>query len=252
MKLLLRIVLMVVFFTGALNTKGQLTIRKTSLDLDYRMLDDKSLTSLPRLSFNPYLGYFINLYKPGSGSDMNVQSTSKLFFGIGLNNRGIIYKNEDGDKYKHRANGLDFFLSYDVDWGGKLSFLSSSLGYGITNNLHYKEKYFKNSMIKNKKLLVQEYDSDRLNKYVPYVKLEMKALGFKFYATYNFRSFLNTDFEQEVDGVLVKPYAHLGMSEFSFGVDLAPVAVGAVAAGGALILISGMKGFFDFLNGLGS
>jgi hypothetical protein len=127
-----------------------------------------------------------------------------LFTGLDVRNLGFIWKNDVGDKWKHRVYSLGLPIGFKL--GNLKSGMFFYAGYQIEWAFNYKEKHFFNDSNKIKNVY---WFTDRVNIWQSSVLAGVNfpfGLNLKF--KYYFTNLLNSDYEEfNQQGEKVKPYA---------------------------------------------
>ena len=152
--------------------------------------------------------------------NFDLNKTVGFFVGLDLRNLGFIYKNDKGQKWKHRVYALG------IPVGIKLGNLKSGMffyaGGQIEYAFNYKEKYFLNDSKESKNVY---WFTDRVNIFQGSVLAGVNfPYGFNIKFKYYFTDLLNTDFEAfDENGNKVKPYESFSSSQifyFSFSINM--------------------------------
>ena len=152
--------------------------------------------------------------------NFDLNKTVGFFVGIDLRNLGFIYKNDKGEKWKHRVYALG------VPVGIKLGNLKSGLffyaGGQIEYAFNYKQKYFKNGTKEEKNVY---WFTDRVNIFQTSVLFGVNfPYGFNIKFKYYFTDLLNQDYEAfNENGEKYKPYGSFSKSQifyFSFSINM--------------------------------
>jgi len=136
-----------------------------------------------------------------------------FFTGIDMRNLGFIWKNDKGEKWKHRVYTLG--LPVGIKLGNLKSGMFVYAGYQIEYAFNYKEKYFLNGSKKTKDVY---WFTNRVNVWQSSVLLGLNFPGganlkFKYYLT----DLLDNEYEEfNEDGVKVKPYAAFNKSQIFY------------------------------------
>jgi hypothetical protein len=127
-----------------------------------------------------------------------------LFIGLDVRNLGFIWKNDFGQKWKHRVYTLG--LPVGIKLGNLRSGMFFYAGGQIEYAFNYKEKYFLNNSKQAKNVY---WFTDRINIWQPSVLVGINfpfGLNIKF--KYYFIDLLNPDYEEfNEQGEKYKPYA---------------------------------------------
>jgi len=143
-----------------------------------------------------------------------------LFVGFDMRNLGFIWKDDKGQKWKHRV------YTIGVPVGFKLGNLKSGMffyaGGQIEYAFNYKEKYFLNDSKEDKNVY---WFTDRVNIFQTSVLLGVNfPYGFNIKFKYYFTDLLNQDYEAfDENGNKYKPYEAFTKSQifyFSFSINM--------------------------------
>jgi len=175
-------------------------------------LDGVKLKNTPRVSWR--IPYYDEVKK------LNKYGTILLLGGVALKNEGVIFT-RDNDRYKYRTLALGADLSVRFVIKKKIWL---SLAGGIDYNFHFKEKVFLEGERKNKEVILQDWFSERANRFNYFSRLTVgykrKILVYSVFAEYYFLNFLNTNFSETKDGALVEPYKGFNISRFNIGITI--------------------------------
>ena len=135
-----------------------------------------------------------------------------VFVGLDLKNLGFIWKNDIGEKWKHRVYALG--VPVGIKLGNLKTGMFVYLGGQIEYAFNYKEKYFLNGSKQDKDVY---WFTNRVNVFQASVLLGINFpfgtnIKFKYYLT----DLLNTDYEEFQDGVKVKPYQKFQSSQIFY------------------------------------
>ena len=169
-------------------------------------LNGKLLQNIPRYSWNlPFYHDYVSLDK---------KEKVRIINGVLLKNGGVIF-NRDGDRFKYRniSIGTDLGFLFTI----KEKFILFMTG-GVDYNFHYKEKVFRDEKRSKKEVLLTEWSSNRVNRFVPFVKV---GFGFKdsyyIYFEYFLKGMMNTSYIESVNGVNIRLYEGLEITRFNIG-----------------------------------
>lgn len=140
-----------------------------------------------------------------------------LFTGLGLKNVGWIEKNDDSTT-KRRLYSLGIPLGFKLGDLQKRHY--GFLGGGIDIPVNYREKRFIN---RGDKYKFNEFWSDRTDPVMPYLFAGVSfGLGAVLKVQYYPGNFFNTDYQEDYNGMTVKPYQgyRVNMLYFSLGFDI--------------------------------
>lgn len=165
----------------------------------------ESIGIVPRISWS--LPVYSNFSKLGEQTGI----LSKF----GFRNGGFIY-NQGENRFKHR----------NISFGGELNFgfLAKKMliyaGYGLEYNFHYKHKVFVNKERSKKEIIHNEWGSARVNPIGHYATVGiLLPNGIFLYGNYYFNQFFNQSFEENINGVVSKPYENLSVNRFDIGIS---------------------------------
>lgn len=169
--------------------------------------DGASLSNIPRFSWMIPLSYEIAEVSEGF-----------LFNGgVLLKNDGVIFE-ENGDRFKYRVISIGPEIGFMANLGKSKLVLSGDYGFDFA--LHYKEKVFPNGERSDKEILTREWFSDRPNRLNHYVRVGVGTEnGLYMFGQFYFREFLNTGFQETINGVTTQPYEGLVIQRFHLGIS---------------------------------
>lgn len=146
-----------------------------------------------------------------------VSETFSFNGGILLKNDGVIF-DEDGDRFKFRVISIGPEIGFITNLGDSKIVLSGDYGFDFA--LHYKEKVFPNGERSDKIKRNREWFSQRPNRLNHYVRVGIGAEdGLFMFGQFYFREFLNTGFQETIDGVSSQPYDGLVIQRFHLGIS---------------------------------
>ena len=175
-------------------------------------LDGATLKNTPRVSWR--IPYYDEIER------LNKQGTILLLGGLALKNEGVIFtRGNDRFKYRTLALGADLSIRFVIK-----KRLMLSLAAGADYNFHFKEKVFLEGKRKNKDVVLQDWFSDRANRFNYFSRVTIgykhRQLVYSIFAEYYFLNFLNTDFTDVVNGASVQPYKGLQISRLNIGITI--------------------------------
>lgn len=195
---------LLVFFllVGTFSLKAQLAFQFADVSRD-----GSSLSNIPRFSWMIPLSYEIAEVSEGF-----------LFNGgVLLKNDGVIFE-ENGDRFKYRVISIGPEIGFMTNLGKSKLVLSGDYGFDFA--LHYKEKVFPNGERSDKEVLTREWFSDRPNRLNHYVRVGVGTEnGLYMFGQFYFREFLNTGFQETIDGAATRPYEGLVIQRFHLGIS---------------------------------
>lgn len=166
-----------------------------------------SLSNIPRFSWMIPLSY-------------EIAEISKGFHfngGVLLKNDGVIFE-ENGDRFKYRVISIGPEIGFFANLGQSKLVLSGDYGFDFA--LHYKEKVFPNGERSDKEILTREWFSNRPNRLNHYVRIGIGTEdGLFMFGQFYLRDFLNTGFQETIDGVTTQPYEGLAIQRFHLGIS---------------------------------
>ena len=209
----IKVLLLLLIFIGYNSYKGYGQNEKrfyssTSLEMIFSFADVEvdSVNASTVMRWAPVLNfqYIYNF-------DMN--KNFGIFTGLDLRNLGFIWKNDKGEKWKHRVYALG--LPIGIKLGNLKSGMFVYLGGQIECAFNYKEKYFLNGSKKTKDMY---WFTNRVNVLQTSVLLGVNFpkganIKFKYYLT----DLLNTEYEEfDENGVKGKPYEAFKSSQIFY------------------------------------
>jgi hypothetical protein len=189
------------FLFSVLHLKAQFALQFADVSRD-----GTSLTNIPRFSWMIPLSYEI----------VEVSKNSYINGGILLKNDGVIFE-ENGDRFKYRVISIGPELGFLTNLGDSRVVLSGDYGFDFA--LHYKEKVFPDGERQDKIKRNREWFSERPNRLNHYFRVGLgMENGLFMYGQFYLREFLNTDFQESIDGVTTRPYDGLVIQRFHIGI----------------------------------
>jgi len=166
------------------------------------------------------VGWGINL-SDGGIPIVRLSEKSAIGFNLALMNKGFIY-DTDTDRFKHRNWSLEPKLGLTFAFGNDpATYNYLYVSYGIDINLHYKSKIFENKNRSEKRMVYEEWFSNRVNPIMQNVEvIFLFSNSIYVTGTYYFTDFFNQDFEETIDGVTTRPYQSLSVNRFELGLGI--------------------------------
>lgn len=196
------VLLLTFLFLSTFSLKAQIAFQFADVSRD-----GASLNNVPRISWMIPLMYEIT----------EVSETFSFNGGILLKNDGVIF-DEDGDRFKFRVISIGPEIGFITNLGDSTIVLSGDYGFDFA--LHYKEKVFPNGERSDKIKRNREWFSERPNRLNHYVRVGIGAEdGLFMFGQFYFREFLNTGFQETIDGVSSRPYDGLVIQRFHLGIS---------------------------------
>ncbi|MEM6379346.1 MAG: hypothetical protein AAF705_14145 [Bacteroidota bacterium] len=186
----------------AYSLKAQLAFQFADVDRN-----GTSLSNIPRFSWMIPLSYEI----------AEISQSFGFNGGVLLKNDGVIF-DENGDRFKFRVISIGPEIGFFTNLGQSKLILSGDYGFDFA--LHYKEKVFPNGERSDKIRRNREWFSERPNRLNHYFRIGVGTEnGLFMFGQFYLREFLNTGFQETIDGVTVQPYEGLVIQRFHLGIS---------------------------------